>query len=108
MVNDGSARRKPGSVGPENPPVGSLPKVIGRLGERHGWWSAGFGGPVEPSVFHGSSTEQARHVDQRTSVRCPGGRRYLHVGCVHLSLIHISEPTRRTPISYAVFCLKKK
>src|SRR5665647_3881524 len=28
--------------------------------------------------------------------------------CLHLSLIHISEPTRRTPISYAVFCLKKK
>src|SRR5665647_3889451 len=25
---------------------------------------------------------------------------------VGLSLIHISEPTRRTPISYAVFCLK--
>src|SRR5664279_306881 len=24
-----------------------------------------------------------------------------------LSLIHISEPTRRTPISYAVFCLKQ-
>ena len=24
-----------------------------------------------------------------------------------LSLIHISEPTRRTPISYAVFCLTK-
>src|SRR5664279_2744795 len=23
--------------------------------------------------------------------------------CWHLSLIHISEPTRRTPISYAVF-----
>src|SRR5664279_1864695 len=23
-----------------------------------------------------------------------------------ISLIHISEPTRRTPISYAVFCLK--
>src|SRR5665647_1159603 len=23
----------------------------------------------------------------------------------YLSLIHISEPTRRTPISYAVFCL---
>ena len=30
-------------------------------------------------------------------------RKYLR-----LSLIHISEPTRRTPISYAVFCLKKK
>src|SRR5665647_815440 len=26
----------------------------------------------------------------------------------YISLIHISEPTRRTPISYAVFCLKKK
>ena len=25
-----------------------------------------------------------------------------------LSLIHISEPTRRRGISYAVFCLKKK
>ena len=27
---------------------------------------------------------------------------------LNLSLIHLSEPTRRTPISYAVFCLKKK
>ena len=27
---------------------------------------------------------------------------------VHLSLIHISEPTRLALISYAVFCLKKK
>src|SRR5680860_1614908 len=40
---------------------------------------------------------------------------YRAEGCRHcfgtgysLSLIHISEPTRRTPISYAVFCLKKK
>ena len=30
------------------------------------------------------------------------------VDLYNLSLIHISEPTRRTPISYAVFCLKKK
>ncbi|WP_460379466.1 hypothetical protein, partial [Staphylococcus aureus] len=31
-----------------------------------------------------------------------------HVGrCWHLSLIHISEPTRHAQISYAVFCLKK-
>src|SRR5665647_2051449 len=34
-----------------------------------------------------------------------GGSGRAHRG---LSLIHISEPTRRTPISYAVFCLKKK
>src|SRR5665647_1955665 len=32
---------------------------------------------------------------------------YSPIWYVHsLSLIHISEPTRRTPISYAVFCLK--
>src|SRR5664279_3023339 len=33
-------------------------------------------------------------------------QRLIHVSNLyHLSLIHISEPTRRTPISYAVFCL---
>src|SRR5678816_2491877 len=30
------------------------------------------------------------------------------VKLIHLSLIHISEPTRLLSISYAVFCLKKK
>ena len=30
------------------------------------------------------------------------------VSVLELSLIHISEPTRRYAISYAVFCLKKK
>src|SRR5665647_3887430 len=42
----------------------------------------------------------------------PGNLSYprasLHNTSHSLSLIHISEPTRRTPISYAVFCLKKK
>src|SRR5665647_2175656 len=33
--------------------------------------------------------------------------RFAAGGGVDLALIHISEPTRRTPISYAVFCLKK-
>mgnify|MGYP003691338819 CR=1 FL=1 len=32
----------------------------------------------------------------------------LDISAFPLSLIHISEPTRRTPISYAVFCLKKE
>src|SRR5665648_1293633 len=32
----------------------------------------------------------------------------LHLMGLHLSLIHISEPTRLGMISYAVFCLKKK
>src|SRR5665647_3683860 len=39
----------------------------------------------------------------------PGGGGTIGTRAVmRLSLIHISEPTRRTPISYAVFCLKKK
>src|SRR5680860_1916297 len=48
------------------------------------------------------------------SVECWGGAtfdsclRFLDEDPWELSLIHISEPTRRTPISYAVFCLKKK
>src|SRR5680860_661049 len=35
------------------------------------------------------------------------GQQYEVLRSGTLSLIHISEPTRRTPISYAVFCLKK-
>ena len=34
--------------------------------------------------------------------------KFLASGVPDLSLIHISEPTRRRGISYAVFCLKKK
>src|SRR5678815_5496565 len=37
-----------------------------------------------------------------------GVRVVLHRVVRHLSLIHISEPTRLLSISYAVFCLKKK
>src|SRR5665647_2013108 len=39
---------------------------------------------------------------------CQGGQFLFEKEFQGLSLIHISEPTRRTPISYAVFCLKKK
>src|SRR5664279_2524629 len=38
----------------------------------------------------------------------PAFRTFGPITVPELSLIHISEPTRRTPISYAVFCLKKK
>src|SRR5665213_4529985 len=41
-----------------------------------------------------------RHVEMPNAQR----RQRVH----HLSLIHISEPTRQAEISYAVFCLKKK
>ena len=45
--------------------------------------------------FHGIDTPE-------THQKCKNDK-----GILYLSLIHISEPTRRTPISYAVFCLKK-
>src|SRR5680860_1562419 len=41
----------------------------------------------------------------RSGLRSPRERGGIRGG---LSLIHISEPTRRTPSSYAVFCLQKK
>ena len=38
----------------------------------------------------------------------PQGIQLIEAPDEDLSLIHISEPTRRRGISYAVFCLKKK
>ena len=58
-------------------------------------------------------TEKVREADAHSPTRWATGRITslqpvdVRLGC-GLSLIHISEPTRRTPISYAVFCLKKK
>ena len=43
------------------------------------------------------------HADNY-ALRLPLVSRKLHVP----SLIHISQPTRRTPISYAFFCLNNK
>ena len=43
---------------------------------------------------------QAKFLNIKHKITCEGG--------LHLSLIHISEPTRQEAISYAVFCLKKK
>src|SRR5680860_1754010 len=56
---------------------------------------------------HRIGTDEVRSDDERLGQAL---RPWLHgVGDRYpLSLIHISEPTRRTPISYAVFCLKKK
>eukprot|EP00658_Telonema_sp_P-2_P035416 TRINITY_DN2575_c0_g1_i6.p1 TRINITY_DN2575_c0_g1~~TRINITY_DN2575_c0_g1_i6.p1 ORF type:complete len:108 (-),score=21.20 TRINITY_DN2575_c0_g1_i6:26-349(-) len=68
-----------------------------------------------------SSSSAASDVYKRQVSSC-GSERGLNIGLLictvlvppsqvngqHLSLIHISEPTRLLSISYAVFCLKKK
>src|SRR5664279_2206143 len=43
-------------------------------------------------------------AESRLSLFAPAALEELARDLVYLSLIHISEPTRRTPISYAVFC----
>src|SRR5664279_5026441 len=47
-----------------------------------------------------------RPRDIRNGLSMPPGMSLGNILQMILSLIHISEPTRRTPISYAVFCLK--
>ena len=55
------------------------------------------------------STEQSRAESQQERVQeIPLSELHPFEGHPFLSLIHISEPTRRSYISYAVFCLKKK
>src|SRR5665647_2614180 len=55
-----------------------------------------------------SSAASDVYKRQRCAACPPWCRRPCTRPAFILSLIHISEPTRRTPISYAVFCLKKK
>src|SRR5665647_3528022 len=50
------------------------------------------------SIGHGFQPLAERRIDSTGLFFTPAMRHFL-------SLIHISEPTRRTPISYAVFCL---
>ena len=63
-----------------------------------GWFPFAWG--VDQSNYRTFALDRWTEDNPRQNVLMPR----LH----SLSLIHISEPTRRTPISYAVFCLKKK
>src|SRR5664279_5272869 len=72
-------------------------------------------GALQPRIGNRKARSVAHEVE-RGGTRMPAVSRQPDAGDVahgswtlfDLSLIHISEPTRRTPISYAVFCLKKK
>ena len=56
-----------------------------------------------------AANELLEHIDGNRKVGLIRFSKDIHCYIpMDLSLIHISEPTRRTPISYAVFCLKKK
>src|SRR5665647_2517182 len=85
---------------------------------------------IQYSIMHSSHIEQINEtfIVKEVRTECTKERNFIDVlyfdGCniheitnthvhdydpttpIRLSLIHISEPTRRTPISYAVFCLK--
>ena len=62
----------------------------------------GTGSEILKETFNVSATQSVFNITQG---QFSAG--FLEV-YLNLSLIHISEPTRRRGISYAVFCLKKK
>src|SRR5665647_1201839 len=68
-----------------------------------------FGKPYQTLLTIESLLEHSdRHLDLIYLIKEPQQPRADEdMAVLTLSLIHISEPTRRTPISYAVFCLKK-
>src|SRR5665647_3330451 len=66
-----------------------------RRGPQGAAQTGGGGARAEPPVPRSALERESRTIREIT----PG-----HLAARPLSLIHISEPTRRTPISYAVFC----
>src|SRR5665647_1225310 len=60
------------------------------------------------TIEYGSSKELATIAATESLLETGVGidEELVSITICKLSLIHISEPTRRTPISYAVFCLK--
>src|SRR5680860_1731851 len=96
-----------------SPPHARHRRAARRIACRAAWASGGLAAAGLTALAYASLVElrwfALRHETVpvlRAAARRP--LRVLHLSDLHLSLIHISEPTRRTPISYAVFCLKKK
>src|SRR5665647_1206094 len=65
-------------------------------------------GPILSTVKMSLTTVGRRDYDDTSKMILRNADSAIDEAIKSLSLIHISEPTRRTPISYAVFCLKKK
>src|SRR5680860_344982 len=65
-------------------------------------------GVAENLEVNAPSAELCALMSEVDLITTTGGVGYVTERTFDLSLLHISEPTRRTPISYAVFCLKKK
>src|SRR5665647_2891147 len=61
-----------------------------------------------PRNARGSDAVCTVVLDQRFRPGLKDVETCTHLVLLYCCLLHISEPTRRTPISYAVFCLKKK
>ena len=62
--------------------------------------------PIPLILIYIASKVNFQNYLQVAASFCIGGMGFYWF--IDLSLIHISEPTRRRGISYAVFCLKKK
>src|SRR5680860_583526 len=64
---------------------------------------------IFPGAVISAPPQDLKYQGEDTTVTIGNNTTIRECATIHkLSLIHISEPTRRTPISYAVFCLKKK
>src|SRR5665647_3799823 len=98
------------SASAENSSTISVTSVTSREEPHFGQFPAvGAASPGFQRRVHLSSYPQTLHFVVTLSARRSSESKSVSTELIsRLSLIHISEPTRRTPISYAVFCLKKK